>query len=81
MVLTRRAYKSISRWLPNEVISETIQAAPQSDQIALCRTSKLFHALGIPVLYRVVELYGSSFMTGFCSTVLGNPSKFAGLVR
>ncbi|KAF7353954.1 hypothetical protein MVEN_01081800 [Mycena venus] len=81
MVLTRRAYKAISRWLPNEVISEIIQAAPPSDQAALCRTSQLFHALGVPMLYRIVVLCHYESIEGFCSTVLANPSKFAGLVR
>ncbi|KAF8155343.1 hypothetical protein K438DRAFT_1862636 [Mycena galopus ATCC 62051] len=81
MVLTRRAYKSISRWLPNEVICEIIQAARPSDQAALCRTSKLFHSLGVPVLYRVVELRSYASIRDFCSVVLANAAKFAGLVR
>ncbi|KAJ7684217.1 hypothetical protein DFH06DRAFT_1462596 [Mycena polygramma] len=80
MVLTRRAYKSISRWLPNEIISQIIEAASFDDLAALCRTCKLFHAIGIPVLYRVVRLRGES-VEAFCSTVLGNTPKFAELVR
>ncbi|KAF8156272.1 hypothetical protein K438DRAFT_1862196 [Mycena galopus ATCC 62051] len=59
MVLTRRAHKSIFRWLPNE----------------------LFHALGVPILYRVVALQGGTSIMHFCDTVLANSSKFAGLVR
>ncbi|KAF8151257.1 hypothetical protein K438DRAFT_1865168 [Mycena galopus ATCC 62051] len=81
MVLTRRAHKSIFRWLPNEVISEIIRAVRPSDQAALCRTTKLFHALGVPILYRVVALQGGTSIMHFCDTVLANSSKFAGLVR
>ncbi|KAF8209468.1 hypothetical protein K438DRAFT_1811092 [Mycena galopus ATCC 62051] len=81
MVLTRRAYKSISRWLPNEVISEIIHTAPRSDLVAICRVSRLFHALGLSLLYRRVELASYASIDRFCSTILGNPTKFAGLVR
>ncbi|KAJ7777127.1 hypothetical protein B0H16DRAFT_1504422 [Mycena metata] len=80
MVLTRRAYKSIARWLPNEVISEIIQAAPPCDQASLCRTTKLFEGLGAPILYRVVNLKRVSIMA-FCSTIASHTSKFAKLVR
>ncbi|KAJ7684215.1 hypothetical protein DFH06DRAFT_1462593 [Mycena polygramma] len=80
MVLTRRAYKSISRWLPNEIISEIAEVASSSDLAALCRTCKLFHAIGTPVLYRAVYLRSES-VEGFCSTVLNDTAKFAGLVR
>jgi hypothetical protein len=45
MVLTRRVSKSISEWLPNEVIPEVIEATPSSSQAALCRTCILFHSL------------------------------------
>ncbi|KAJ7100513.1 hypothetical protein C8R44DRAFT_859384, partial [Mycena epipterygia] len=56
-ILTRRAYKAISRWLPNEVLTEIIQAVPKlADQASLCRVSKLFYDLCLPVLYRVVHL-------------------------
>ncbi|KAJ7100517.1 hypothetical protein C8R44DRAFT_353368 [Mycena epipterygia] len=57
MVLTRRAHKAISRWLPNEVLTEIIEAFPNlADRASLCRVSKLFHALCLPILYRVVHL-------------------------
>ncbi|KAJ7302375.1 hypothetical protein DFH08DRAFT_1089844 [Mycena albidolilacea] len=74
-----RAHADISRWLPDGVISEIIRTAPVYDKAALCRASKLFHALGIPVLYRVVELERHDSVERFCATVLGNPSEFAGL--
>ncbi|KAJ7684208.1 hypothetical protein DFH06DRAFT_1312652 [Mycena polygramma] len=80
MVLTRRAYKSISRWLPNELLSRIMEASSSSDLAALCRTCKLFHAIGTPALYRVVYLRSDS-VECFCSTVLGNTAKFADLVR
>ncbi|KAJ7466223.1 hypothetical protein B0H11DRAFT_60269 [Mycena galericulata] len=35
MVLTRRAYKSIIRWLPNEVLTEVMQYASRQDRRAL----------------------------------------------
>ncbi|KAJ6488025.1 hypothetical protein C8R45DRAFT_995277 [Mycena sanguinolenta] len=81
MILTRRAYKSISRWLPNEVICEVMQATQPSDQVVFCRTCKLFNALGVPVLYRAVNLTDYTSLDGFCSTILSNPSKLAELVR
>ncbi|KAJ7124056.1 hypothetical protein C8R43DRAFT_1031206 [Mycena crocata] len=56
-VLTRRAYKSIARWLPNEIISETIQHLTlYPDLLALCLTSRLFNGLATPVLYRNINL-------------------------
>ncbi|KAJ6502055.1 hypothetical protein C8R45DRAFT_607981 [Mycena sanguinolenta] len=73
--------KSISRWFPSEVIFEIIQAAPRSDQAALCKTSKLFNALGVLVLYRVVKITNHASLDGFCSTILSNSSKFPELVR
>ncbi|KAJ7777164.1 hypothetical protein B0H16DRAFT_1712208 [Mycena metata] len=83
MVLTRRAYKSIARWLPNEVITEIIQAAPPRDQASLCRTTKLFEGLGVPILYRVVNLQveDAESIEAFCSTIASHTSKFAKLVR
>ncbi|KAJ7467475.1 hypothetical protein FB451DRAFT_393759 [Mycena latifolia] len=80
MVLTRRAYKAISRWLPNEIITEIIQAAPQSDQASLCRVSKLFHGLCLPLLYRAVRLKTRSSIEAFCAAVLSN-NALAELVR
>jgi hypothetical protein len=66
MVLARRADRSISQWLPNEIITQIIQASSASDQAALCRTSRLFHALGVPVLYRVVELLSKFLLYPSC---------------
>ncbi|KAJ6548162.1 hypothetical protein DFH09DRAFT_1087283 [Mycena vulgaris] len=57
MFLTRRAYKSISRWLPNEIITE-ILAASQADQASLCRVSKLFYALCRPLGVSVFTAHG-----------------------
>ncbi|KAJ7036524.1 hypothetical protein C8F04DRAFT_1394125 [Mycena alexandri] len=81
MVLTRRASKSIVRWLPNEVISEIIQAAPPRDQASLCRATKLFEGLGVPILYRVVDLKTGASTKAFCSTIASYTAKFAKLVR
>ncbi|KAJ7687267.1 hypothetical protein B0H17DRAFT_1136390 [Mycena rosella] len=80
MLLTRRANKAISRWLPNEIITEIVQAAPRSDQASLCRVSKLFRDLCLPILYRVVDLQANASVAEFGHTVLSNPA-LAGLVR
>ncbi|KAJ7490811.1 hypothetical protein FB451DRAFT_1552416 [Mycena latifolia] len=72
MVLTRRAYKAISRWLPNEIIIEIIQAASQSDRASLCRVSNLFHALCLPVLYRIVHLQTRASAEAFGPTILSD---------
>ncbi|KAJ6566980.1 hypothetical protein B0H19DRAFT_1374329, partial [Mycena capillaripes] len=72
---------AISEWLPQEIICEITQAASPSDQAALCRTSKLFHALGVPVLYRVVEVTGYASIISFCSTILSDNTKFPEHVR
>ncbi|KAJ7490806.1 hypothetical protein FB451DRAFT_1221120 [Mycena latifolia] len=72
MVLTRRAYKAISRWLPNEIITEIIRAAPQADRASLCRVSKLFHALCLPVLYRVVHVQTRASAEAFGLSVLSD---------
>ncbi|KAJ7235164.1 hypothetical protein B0H12DRAFT_150517 [Mycena haematopus] len=67
--------------LPDEVICEIIEIVPLSDLAILCGTSKLLHALGVPILYRTVELSERASIETFCSTVLANPGKFAELVR
>ncbi|KAJ6592908.1 hypothetical protein B0H19DRAFT_1088750 [Mycena capillaripes] len=59
MVLTRRAYKSIIRWLPNEILAEVIRYSASDsyrDLLALCRTSRLINGLAISILYRNICL-------------------------
>ncbi|KAJ6548182.1 hypothetical protein DFH09DRAFT_1367018 [Mycena vulgaris] len=80
MVLTRRAYKAISRWLPNEIITEIVRAAPPNDQASLCRVSKLFRGICLPILYRAVGLATYTSLVAFCSTISSN-SLVAQLVR
>ncbi|KAJ7687651.1 hypothetical protein B0H17DRAFT_1203541 [Mycena rosella] len=80
MLLTRRAHKAISQWLPNEIIAEIVQAAPRSDQASLCRVSKLFHDLCLPILYGVVDLEADASVADFGDIVLSN-AALAGLVR
>ncbi|KAJ7509623.1 hypothetical protein B0H11DRAFT_1960350 [Mycena galericulata] len=81
MVLTRRQYRAISSWLPNEVIVQIIEAAPRADQAALCRVSKLFRGLGVRVMYRVVHLeHSRANVRAFCLALLWNPA-LAELVR
>ncbi|KAJ7290303.1 hypothetical protein C8J57DRAFT_339999 [Mycena rebaudengoi] len=80
MVLTRRAYKDISRWLPNEVILEIIDGLTVGDWLSLCGVSKLFHGLCIPFVYRSVKLETWATILSFCSVIVGNPAH-APLVR
>ncbi|KAJ6585652.1 hypothetical protein B0H19DRAFT_1110379 [Mycena capillaripes] len=80
MVLTRRQHKAISRWLPNEIISQIILAAPTADRAALCRASKLFHGIGVLVLYRVVNMHSPVSIDAFSRTILSN-SSLAPMVR
>ncbi|KAJ6566982.1 hypothetical protein B0H19DRAFT_1139059 [Mycena capillaripes] len=75
MVLTRRAYRAISRWLPNEVIIEIIQFTAKADQAALCRVSKLFHGLCLPILNREVHLKSYRCAVAFCSTIVKTPIR------
>ncbi|KAJ7629581.1 hypothetical protein B0H17DRAFT_1218142 [Mycena rosella] len=80
MVLTRRAYKAISRWLPNEIITEIVQLTLRSDQASLSRVSTLFRDLCLPILYRVVRLNSRASVAGFGAAVLSN-NALAELVR
>ncbi|KAJ7717362.1 hypothetical protein DFH07DRAFT_785185 [Mycena maculata] len=72
--------RPISLWLPNELITEIIEALTRSDRAALCRVSKLLHGLGVPVLYRVVKVTKLPQIETFCSAVLSNP-MLTGLVQ
>ncbi|KAJ7127556.1 hypothetical protein C8R43DRAFT_696548 [Mycena crocata] len=78
MVLTRRQSKAILRWFPNEILIEILLNATKADQVSLCRVSKLFHKLCLPVLNRVVELDrpgGLDSTTAFCSALIQNPTR------
>ncbi|KAJ7612244.1 hypothetical protein FB45DRAFT_1118106 [Roridomyces roridus] len=87
MVLTRnghRARMQITRWLPNEVLSQIIQFAPLADQAVFCRTSKLFHALSLPIVNRSVcietETLDTDSIAAFCLSMIQNPER-AGATR
>ncbi|KAJ7743513.1 hypothetical protein DFH07DRAFT_36142 [Mycena maculata] len=69
MVLTRRAYKSITRWLPNEILSEVVQWVTPPDLVALCQTSHLMKGIATPLLYRAVSLSKISGMKRFITTM------------
>ncbi|KAJ7612213.1 hypothetical protein FB45DRAFT_940106 [Roridomyces roridus] len=80
MVLTRRAHRArmlITRWLPNEVLVEIIRHSPPPDWVALCRVSKLFHALTLPTLLRAVHLDMETpdKVASFCHSVIHNPER------
>ncbi|KAJ7643594.1 hypothetical protein FB45DRAFT_1020425 [Roridomyces roridus] len=85
MVLTRRAHRArmlITLWLPNEVLTEIIRCTPQSDQATLCRVSKLFHALVLPILNReVVFIFQDNdcschqLLENFSRAFLENPER------
>ncbi|KAF7340889.1 hypothetical protein MSAN_02118400 [Mycena sanguinolenta] len=78
MVLTRRAHREkmeIFRWLPNEILVRIIQQSGTADQATLCRLSKLFRDLCLPVLHRDVTIKGPRAIASFCSAILENPSR------
>ncbi|KAJ7612239.1 hypothetical protein FB45DRAFT_940138 [Roridomyces roridus] len=79
MVRTRRAHQlhmQITRWLPNEVLIRIIRDAEMADQATLCRVSKLFHALSLPILYRTVVLrLDDGGLSAFCSSLVENPER------
>ncbi|KAJ7732605.1 hypothetical protein DFH07DRAFT_846422 [Mycena maculata] len=79
MVLTRRRYKAymvITRWLPNEIISEIIQSTPKADQATLCRVSKLFSGLTLPILNREVHILDADYSSAaFFSGLIANPAR------
>ncbi|KAJ7612174.1 hypothetical protein FB45DRAFT_1065535 [Roridomyces roridus] len=80
MVLTRsasRARMRITRWLPNEVLTEIIRHARRADQMTLCRASKLFHALVLPILSQSIDLWTNrpSSLKEFCLSLVKNPER------
>ncbi|KAJ7454634.1 hypothetical protein B0H11DRAFT_1926461 [Mycena galericulata] len=81
MVLTRSVRKArsreIARWLPDELITEIIRNISKADQANLCRVSKLFRSLTLPVLNRDVALYvgNGPVLDAFCSALLANPAR------
>ncbi|KAJ7466196.1 hypothetical protein B0H11DRAFT_2048810 [Mycena galericulata] len=75
MVLTRRAYKSIIRWLPNEVLSEVMQYASRQDLVVLCQTSRLISGLATPLLYRSIAFSTSLDLRRILFSMKGNPDR------
>ncbi|KAJ7938560.1 hypothetical protein B0H13DRAFT_2301595 [Mycena leptocephala] len=69
MVLTRRAYKSIFRWLPNEVLSEALSYLSEADLVALCKTSRLANGLATPLLYCAVSFSTVTAIENFLSVL------------
>ncbi|KAJ6485431.1 hypothetical protein C8R47DRAFT_1130171 [Mycena vitilis] len=69
MVLTRRGSKSIARWLPDEILSETMGYASPMTLVALCSTSRLMRALATPLLYRTVYLRNQHTIRKFTTTL------------
>ncbi|KAJ7806436.1 hypothetical protein B0H14DRAFT_3767925 [Mycena olivaceomarginata] len=84
MVLTRRAYKSIIRWLPNEILTAVMSHLLTSDLLALCRTSRLMRNIATPLLYRTISLSTMHQMHTFIRTLeqsSGSASSFWRHVR
>ncbi|KAJ7895272.1 hypothetical protein B0H14DRAFT_2681818 [Mycena olivaceomarginata] len=84
MVLTRRAYKSIIRWLPNEVLTAVMSHLLTSDLLTLCRTSRLMRNIATPLLYRTISLSTMHQMHTFIRTMeqsSGSASSFCRHVR
>ncbi|KAJ7084641.1 hypothetical protein B0H15DRAFT_848419 [Mycena belliarum] len=75
MSSSQRAKKAISPRLPNEIITEIIQATAKKDRACLCRVSKLFHGLGLLVVNRTVRLSHYASASGFCSGIIANPDR------
>ncbi|KAJ7619705.1 hypothetical protein FB45DRAFT_162759 [Roridomyces roridus] len=75
----RKAYMRITRWLPNEVLTEIIHNVPRADLVTLCRVSKLFHALALPSLNQTVVLQTDTrswkVLEAFCSAILQSPER------
>ncbi|KAJ7619668.1 hypothetical protein FB45DRAFT_931373 [Roridomyces roridus] len=70
---------TITLWLPNEVITEIFLHLPRADQLTLCRVSKLFHGLVLPILLQKVVLSpkwsNSSTLKAFCTALIENPAR------
>ncbi|KAJ7651089.1 hypothetical protein FB45DRAFT_889603 [Roridomyces roridus] len=61
--------------LPNEVLAAIIEGAALADQATLCRVSRLFHQLSLPILNRAVILHVDRTTTeysAFCSAMIQN---------
>ncbi|KAJ7619682.1 hypothetical protein FB45DRAFT_670786, partial [Roridomyces roridus] len=75
----QKAYMRITRWLPNEILTEIIQNAPRADLVTLCRVSKLFHALALPSLNQSVVLntrkHNGEVLDAFCGAILQSPER------
>ncbi|KAJ7676831.1 hypothetical protein DFH06DRAFT_1466216, partial [Mycena polygramma] len=64
----------MSRWLPTEILFEIIQiVSSRVDLARLCRSSKLLHDIGAPILYREVDLDSHGTANLFSSAVTLNP--------
>ncbi|KAJ7127565.1 hypothetical protein C8R43DRAFT_1134583 [Mycena crocata] len=74
MVRTR-GQMAILRWFPNEIFSEIISHTTKADQASLCRVSKLFHKLSLPILNRVVAIFQLSAIESFCSALIAHPAR------
>ncbi|KAJ7692946.1 hypothetical protein B0H17DRAFT_1179220 [Mycena rosella] len=59
---------SIIRWLPNEILSETMSCLSKRELVALCKTSHLMNDLATPLLYRDISLTTVSSIETFIST-------------
>ncbi|KAJ7736211.1 hypothetical protein DFH07DRAFT_843051 [Mycena maculata] len=84
MDLTRRGHKArmaITLWFPNEVMTEIIRNVSRADQATLCRVSKIFNALSLPVLNRTVTIVGGldnnqvHVLKAFCTALIAHPFR------
>ncbi|KAJ7619646.1 hypothetical protein FB45DRAFT_931307 [Roridomyces roridus] len=76
---TQRARMCITVWLPNEVLTEIVRNARKSDQATICRVSKLFYALALPILNRDVVLRSHNHilevLEAFSSSMMESPVR------
>ncbi|KAJ7473380.1 hypothetical protein FB451DRAFT_1249135 [Mycena latifolia] len=67
--------EAITQWLPNEIITEVIEATNSADLLSLCRVSRLFHELCLPIVYRSVQVVHRTQTLAFCTALFETPTR------
>ncbi|KAJ6513574.1 hypothetical protein C8R47DRAFT_1091336 [Mycena vitilis] len=84
MVVTRRgaqaaateaASREILRLCPNEIVTEIIQHTSRPDQLTLCRVSKAFHRLSLPMLIRAIHINEQCSGVALCQSFIDNHGR------
>ncbi|KAJ7611879.1 hypothetical protein DFH06DRAFT_154270 [Mycena polygramma] len=69
---TEAASREILRICPNELVTEIIQHTSRLDQLTLCRVSKAFHKLSLPILIRGIHINDYCSGAGLCQSLIDN---------